>query len=135
MYSSDDTLEARREFLANLIDRKLILQEAQAKGLDKEQGFLRMIEKFWEQSLLKISLDKKTKEVYGSISVSDKEIHGLYDKMLDEGKIDKPYEQARDQLRQEIAKFKESQAINEWIAQLHRDAQIKINEEFLKAKK
>jgi hypothetical protein len=63
VFGKNDTLESRKEFLANLIDRKLILQEAQAMGLDREPGFLRMIEKFWEQSLLKLALDKKTREI------------------------------------------------------------------------
>lgn len=132
VYGRLDTLDARREFLDNIIDRKLILQDAQLKGLDKQAGFLRMIEKFWEQSLLKIALDKKVEEISASVSVSDKEVRGLYDKMLREGKTDKSYLQMRNQLIREIAKVKESQAISEWVAQLHKKAQIKINEELLK---
>lgn len=62
-YGRSNTPASRKEFLNNLIDRKLILQDAQQQGLDKEAGFLRMIEKFWEQSLLKVALDKKIKEV------------------------------------------------------------------------
>jgi len=69
-YRSADTPESRKTFLNSLIDRKLILQYAQQKGLDKEQGFLKSIEKFWEQSLLKIALDKKTKEIASRISAS-----------------------------------------------------------------
>ena len=57
-----DTLESRRQFLNNLINQKLILQEAQKEGLDKDPGFLKLIERFWEQSLLKITLDKKSRE-------------------------------------------------------------------------
>lgn len=133
-YGSSDTLEAKKEFLANLIDRKLILQDAQAKGLDKKQSFLRMIEKFWEQSLLKLALDNKVEEISGSISVSEKEIKDLYDKLSEEGKISKTYEEMRNQLKREIAKSKGSQAINRWVEQLHKNAQIKINEELLKQK-
>lgn len=70
VYGRQDTLQSRKEFLDNLIDRKLILQDAQAKGLDKEQGFLRMIERFWEQALLKIALDRKTAEIAGDRRVS-----------------------------------------------------------------
>lgn len=69
-YGKTDTPESRKEFLNTLIDRKLILQYAQKEGLDKEKNFLKMIEKFWEQSLLKIALDKKTREIESKISVS-----------------------------------------------------------------
>ena len=62
IYGQVDTPEAREEFLNNLIERKLILQDAQRKGLDKQPEFLKRIEKFWEQSLLKVALDQKTGE-------------------------------------------------------------------------
>lgn len=63
LYSKDNTLEARKEFLKVLIGRKLILQDAQAKGLDKKKEFLKMIERFWEQSLLKLALQRKSQEI------------------------------------------------------------------------
>ena len=62
-YGKSDTPESRREFLGNLIDRKLILQYAQKEGLDREGAFLKMIESFWEQSLLKVALDRKNREI------------------------------------------------------------------------
>jgi len=69
-YGKTDTPESRRDFLNTLIDRKLILQYAQQKDYDKEKGFLKLIEKFWEQSLLKVALDKKTREIESKISSS-----------------------------------------------------------------
>ena len=69
-YGKNGTPEDRKAFLENLINRKLILQQAQKEGLDKEKSFLKAVEKFWEQSLLKIALDKKTKEIDAKISVS-----------------------------------------------------------------
>ena len=70
-YGKIDTPESRKDFLNTLIDRKLILQYAQQKDYDKEKGFLKLIEKFWEQSLLKVALDKKTREIESKISSSD----------------------------------------------------------------
>ena len=71
-------LASRKEFLDNLINRKLILQDAQRRGLGQDKGFLKMIERFWEQSLLKLALDKKSKEIAGSALVSDKTIEEGY---------------------------------------------------------
>lgn len=62
-YAKDNTPEAKKDFLKILIGRKLILQDAQAKGLDKEKVFLKMIERFWEQSLLKLALQTKSQEI------------------------------------------------------------------------
>jgi hypothetical protein len=70
-YARDNTPEARKEFLKVLIGRKLILQDAQAKGLDKEKEFLKMIERFWEQSLLKLALQRKSVEIAGSAEAKD----------------------------------------------------------------
>ena len=123
-----DTPESRKEFLDNLINRKLILQDAQKKGLDKDKSFLKLIERFWEQSLLKIALDKKTKEIAGSALVSDKTIEEVYDKMLAEGKADKSYDLMYQQIKWEITKLKEAKAMNDWVAELRKKAEIKINE-------
>lgn len=126
-----DTPESRKEFLNNLIDRKLILQEAQARGLDKKEDFLRAIEKFWEQSLLRISLDTKNKEIAGSVQVSDKLIQDTYHKMLKDGKTDKFYEEMYQQLKWEILKIKESEAMDAWVASLRKKALIKVNDALL----
>lgn len=135
LYGNVDTLESRNEFLNNMIDRKLILQNAQREGLDKDESFLKMIERFWEQSLLKLSLDKKTKEIAGSRPlVTDKMIKDEYDKLLKEGKADRAYDQMYNQIKWELTKDRESQLINDWICQLHKKAKIRINYDLLKTK-
>lgn len=70
-YGDVDTPESRRNFANTLIDRKLILQYAQKEGLDKGKNFLKAIEKFWEQSLLKVALDGKTREIEAKIASPD----------------------------------------------------------------
>lgn len=70
-YGETDTPESRRNFANTLVDRKLILQYAQKTGLDKEETFLKTIERFWEQSLLKVALDRKTREIEAKITAPD----------------------------------------------------------------
>lgn len=127
-----DTLESREEFLNALINRKLILEDAQKKGLDKDRAFLRMIEKFWEQSLLKLALDRKSKEIAGSAIVSDKKIEEAYQRMLKEAKTDKTYDQMYNQIKWDILKLKESKAMNDWVNDLRKKADIKIDYGLLK---
>lgn len=52
----------RSAFLNNMINQKLILLDAERRGLDRDPQFLKMIENFWQQSLLTIALQEKTKE-------------------------------------------------------------------------
>lgn len=130
-YARIDTLESRKEFLANLINQKLILQDAQRNNLDKEGAFLKLIEKFWEQSLLKLAVERKSKEIAGGAAVSDKEIEERYEKLLEEGKPYRTYEQAYSQIKWEIAKEKETQIMDSWIEELRKQAKIAIDDDLL----
>ncbi len=106
-YSRSDTPESRKAFLNGLIDRKLILQYAQQNDLDKEKGFLKSIEKFWEQSLLKIALDKKTKEIAS--------------KMAAQG--------------WEAKRIEESKLMDDWMNGLRKDARITVKDDIFNAVK
>jgi len=126
-----DTAESRREFLNNLIDRILILQDAEKRSLDKDPKFLAMVEKFWEQSLLRVALEKKSKEVAGSSYVSDKTVEEAYQKMLKDGKVSKPYDAMYQQIKWDITKLKESQMISDWIFELHKDSKVRISDDLI----
>jgi peptidyl-prolyl cis-trans isomerase C len=102
-YGRTDTPESRKDFLESLVDRKLILQQAQKDGLDKERGFLKSIEKFWEQSLLKAALDKKTKEIAAKLSAA-----GM-----------------------DAKRGEESRIMNDWIKELRAKAHIKVKGDIL----
>ncbi|MDD5568536.1 MAG: hypothetical protein PHY88_04965 [Candidatus Omnitrophica bacterium] len=126
IYGRNDTPESRREFLNILIDRKLILLDAQKKGLDKTRNFLKMVERFWEQSLLKLALDRKNNEIAGLVFVSDKEVKEAYEAMLKEAKADKPYEKMYQQIKWQLIRQKEYQAMSDWLADLHKNTGIKM---------
>lgn len=106
------------------------------RGLDKDKAFLKMIERFWEQSLLKLYLDQKTKEIAVKASVDDKTtIEAVYKKLLEEGKTDKSYLEMHDQIKWKISKAKEANLMNDWITQLHKKADIKVEDDLLNRKK
>jgi len=130
-FGRTDTLESRKEFLNNLISRKLVLQEAQKSGLDRKPGFLKLIQKFWEQSLIKLALDKKTQEIAGSVKISDREVERLFQELVKAGKTDKPYAQVYNELKWQILKAKEAQRMNEWLEILRKNAKIQIEESLL----
>jgi SurA N-terminal domain len=61
-YGAQGTLASRRIFLNNMINQKLILLDAENKGLDKNKEFLKMVEHFWQQSLLTMAMQNKVQE-------------------------------------------------------------------------
>jgi hypothetical protein len=126
-YAKDNTPESKKEFLSMLIRRKLVLQDAQSLGLDKDKEFLKSIERFWEQSLLKRMMDKKTHEISGQAQIPDSAVKILYEKLKNEGKADKPYEQMYSQIKWSLSRIQESQAVNQWLLSLYKKAEIKIN--------
>ncbi len=131
-YAKVNTIESRKEFLNNIVNRVLILQDAQRNNLDKSKNFLKMIQRFWEQSLLKLALDKKSQEIAGSMQILDKNVEEVYKRLAAEGKTTKTYDQMYKQIKWEITKAKETQSMNDWINQLNKNADIKIDYDLLK---
>ncbi len=125
-FAANDTLESRKEFLDNLVNRKLILQDAQAKGLDKDPKFLKLIEKAWEQAVLRVALEKKARENAGKIFVSDKSINEVYQDMVKEKKTDKSLAEMYNQIKMEITKLMEAQAMAKWVSALRENVEIRI---------
>jgi len=51
------------EYIDNLIRRELMIQEAQEQEIDQQENFRRAIQHFYEQSLVKALLEKKTEQM------------------------------------------------------------------------
>ncbi len=62
----------RQQFMDSVIDRQILIQEAIKTGINKEENFRQAVENFYEQSLIKILLDRKLKSLV--VDVSDAEI-------------------------------------------------------------
>ncbi len=60
------------QFIDSLIMQELLIQEALKQNIHKEESFRRSVESFYEQSLIKILLDRKYRE--SSPEVADAEI-------------------------------------------------------------
>lgn len=79
--SFKNTPEAEREALDALIDRKIIVQSAMAKGLAREERFVSAIRNIWEHALIRDFVDYKNKEFRDFIFVTDDDIKNFYDKL------------------------------------------------------
>lgn len=90
------------QLLNDIIEKKVLLLEAQRQGLDRNPEFMKMVERFWEQSLLRSLLNKKSEEILSSMPQTEKD---------------------RNQ--------KASGMIKSWIVDLERKTNIDINREAL----
>lgn len=121
------TREGRMEYINRLLEKQVLLQEAQLRGLDKEKDFMRSIENYWEQALLKALLERKSREISEFIYVSEEEIEDYY---RDSGER-MPLSAIKEDIKRTMRQKKETSAMNAWIEELRKKAYIKINEEVL----
>jgi len=74
-------VKQKEQLLDMLISKEVLLQEAQRLNLDKEKSFMKEIEGYWEQALLKSLVSKKIKEMSGNLAVTGREIADEYSRM------------------------------------------------------
>ncbi|RLB07376.1 MAG: peptidylprolyl isomerase [Deltaproteobacteria bacterium] len=67
--------EVRKEFLQNIIDRELLLQEARKKGVDKDKEILAKVERFKRGLIIESVLEELLK---GKGEVSEEEARNYY---------------------------------------------------------
>lgn len=75
-----DSQETRKVILEDLITRKALIEEAQKQNLDKQKDFMKEIERYWEQSLLKLLLQKKSQELLHTVRVDEAQVAAEYER-------------------------------------------------------
>lgn len=126
---------SRKEFLDVLISRKLVLQEAEVLGLDKDPQFLESLQLFWEQSLLKLVLARKINEFNLSCKVSGKEISEYYQRHKESDFQGKELSEVQDQIKTLLFRIKQQLELQRWTASLKKNASIYIDYDLLRIPK
>ena len=75
------TLEEKRGFLDERVQKELLIQEAVKRGLDREEPFRRTIESYWEQTLITSLLKEEMARILTDIIVTREEIEKRYKAM------------------------------------------------------
>lgn len=70
------------EVLEELITRNILIQEAQAENFDKDKAFMKEIERYWEQALLKLLIKKKTAEFSAAFKGDQEKVENAMDKWV-----------------------------------------------------
>lgn len=125
------TKEARDEFLDEIIKKELLIQEAKKLDLDKEDRFIRAIERYWESTLITNLMEKKGDEISRRIVISQEEIRERYNSMKRPGEDLPPLEKLEEGISAELREIKKTKKLSEWIDALMKNAKIVINRELL----
>lgn len=125
------TQRAKREFLEELIKKELLIQEAKKLKLDREDKFIRAIERYWEATLIKDLMELKGEEISKRIFVSEEEIEARHKEMkkLDDGLP--PLTEIHDRIGEDLKEEKKTRVLEEWINELKKNANIEIDEGLL----
>ena len=130
-YAASGSPEAKKEFLNNFITRMLILREAERTGTDKDPEFLKSVQLFWQQSLIKLMIDKKIKALAGHIGVSDAEVKDYYSAGKDSEFKGTELPAVYDRIKWIIFNKKQSALLDDWINSLRGEAKIIVNKSSL----
>lgn len=122
----------REAFLDRYITRKLVLSQAEKLGLDKDPEFLKSIQLFWEQSLLKRVFSEKTEDFSVKVRVGDDDIKAYYEKYKEKDFQGKELSEVYSQIKWIVMKQKQADAMEEWIESLKGKEKVILQKELLK---
>jgi len=128
-----DIEKTKEELLDELITKKILLAEAQKQNFDKERAFMREIERYWEQALLKLLYQKKSEELARGIRVDERDVLAEYDRLIKDRPdiASEPTDELLAELREDLRGLRLRRAIDAWVDGLRSRARIKVNKENL----
>jgi hypothetical protein len=113
---------SREQVMKDLITRELLVQESQKIGIDKNPEFMKEIEDYWKQTLIKQMISRKGNEFLQVVKVSPEEIQAgaqPQESSVNAGK----------RLRMQKAQI----LLNEWLAGLGKNSRIEVYAEIFNA--
>lgn len=125
------TPEVKMAFLEQLIQEELLIQEARRLKLDRKEKFTRAIERYWKSTLIRDLLEKRGEVICQKIMVPQAKIEAYYKRMKKEGETPPPLAEIQDQITIELKEKKKCEKLKEWLAEVEKKADIKIDQKLL----
>jgi hypothetical protein len=120
------TNETRKQFLEEIIQKELLIQEAKRKKLDQQKEFMQTIERYWESTLIRNLIDLKSEEINKKVVVSQEEIKLHYDQMKNQNPALPDFRQLQNQIEKKIKEEKRTRLLKEWMDNLRKNSSIEI---------
>lgn len=125
------TNQVKEDFLNQLIQEELLIQEAKRLRLDRKEKFVRAMERYWKSTLIRDLLESKAREIGPTTLVSQAEIEAHYERVKQEGNLVGGVDETYNRMAEEVREKKKRQKLEEWMAELHQKADIQINQKLL----
>ena len=125
------TKKVRHEFLDQIIQRELLIQEAQKLKMDRRKKFIMTIERYWESTLIRDLMEFKGNEFSQRTYVLQEEIENRYKEMKKFDDKLPPFEKIQGKIAEKLKEEKKRKNLEEWVDSLRKNATIDINDEFL----
>ena len=125
---AEDNAQNRRMFMEQYVNQKLILMEAEHRGLDQDPQFLNEIQTFWEDRLLKTAMLLKFEEHAKSTQATDAEVDQIYEENKTNKSLPADSTKAKDQIRGMIAQEKQNKLLVDWLDALRKKTNIYVDE-------
>jgi hypothetical protein len=125
------TREAKAQFLEELIKKELLIQEAKRLELDRQEAFIRSIERYWESTLIRDLMSLKGKELGERIYLTEEEVERHYQQLKKQGYVDEGLDVVRAKVADQLLEEKKTAKLRQWVDEMRQSADIKIDEALL----
>jgi hypothetical protein len=122
--------KTRAEFMKNLIQTQLLVQEAKKHKLDEREKFRKTIERYWESTLIRDLISQKSDEIRSHTVVSEEEVKAYGDRHKDL-LVEQSVEDRLPEIRKNVEDEKVARQLENWINGLKDSAKIQINDQKL----
>ncbi|RPJ82802.1 MAG: hypothetical protein EHJ94_01145 [Deltaproteobacteria bacterium] len=120
------THATRKQFLEEIIQKELLIQEAKRAKLDQQKKFVQAIERYWESTLIRNLIDLKSEEIDKKVVVSEEEIKLHYDKMKKQTPSLPDFQKFHNQIEKKVKEEKRIRLLKEWMDNLRKNAGVEI---------
>jgi hypothetical protein len=123
-YLSDDT---RVNFIKDLIQTQLLIQEAKRRELDQRESFRRTIQRYWESTLIRDLLQEKGEQIRKTVVISEEEVDMYFETNKDNFSAGSE-EKVKNEIVRILEQKKVTARLEKWIEELKAGAVIEIQD-------
>ena len=121
----------KKEYLNQIIQKEILIQEAKRLKFDQKPKFIRTIERYWEASLIRDLMESKGQEIEKQTIVTQEEVQRSYDDMKKKDPALQSLSEIEQDLTAKIREEKKTAMFQKWVEELKREARIQTNENLL----
>jgi Sec-independent protein translocase protein TatA len=125
------TEAAKKQYLEEIIQKQILIQEARRLKFDQKPKFIRTIERYWESTLIRDLMESKAQEIEKQVIVTQEDIDRRYQEMKEKDPSLRPLAEIEQKVVRKIREEKKTAMFQKWIEGLKQSANIHTNYELL----